>query len=53
VCRRIEDKLSGYNIFETVISTPVAPMPADVHFLIEKIDAMTEPLVRVSIKFKR
>ena len=46
------DTIGGFDIFDTIIITPIDPMPDDVR-LIEKVDTMTEPLVRASMKFKR
>jgi hypothetical protein len=44
--------ISGFDIFETITSTPVDLMTADVR-LIKKVDDMTEQLVRSSMKCKR
>jgi hypothetical protein len=46
------DTIGGFDIFAQIITSPQTPMPAELP-LIEKIDELTETIVRASIRFKR
>jgi hypothetical protein len=46
------DTIGGFDIFERVVTSPQATMPAELP-LIEKIDELTETSIRASIRFKR
>jgi hypothetical protein len=46
------DTIGGFDIFETPVTQPSAQMPRELR-LIDKIDVLSEPLVRAAMKFKR
>jgi hypothetical protein len=46
------DTIGGFDIFETAVTQPSTQMPTELR-LIEKIDKLTEPLIRAAMKFKR
>jgi hypothetical protein len=46
------DTIGGFDIFETPVTQPTTTMPRELR-LIDKIDALSETLVRAAMKFKR